>query len=241
MNIGILKIADDKIEEAFNLFSELPFEDSVYSLLLLKKIMEESREMLSFYIDFFKTIFPDFLINLQSSNYYSNEEKIPFSLKSSFQKDYTRFLQVVRTLHVSKQKLTFQIGFKIDHIDNPVYLLHTVILTTQNIDFKNHRFKYLNKILVQALNEETFSIKNESEINYRQFLKDSKDYYGSSHQAFVLKMKMVNAIRDIMFTNLTLKEIAFKNNFSSYIAMYNAFHKTNFLNLSKIPRYCKKF
>jgi len=71
--------------------------------------------------------------------------------------------------------------------------------------------------------------------NYSHFQRDCKICFGDAFYRFRLKKNMINAIGDIIFTNLSLKEVAFKNNFLDYANMYKAFvrHK---LSLTNIPR-----
>lgn len=71
--------------------------------------------------------------------------------------------------------------------------------------------------------------------NYNLFQRDCKDYFGDTFYSFLLKLKMMEAVADIIFTERSLKEIAFKNKFLDYPNMYKTFVRYG-LNLSKIPR-----
>jgi len=76
---------------------------------------------------------------------------------------------------------------------------------------------------------------NATGYNYRQFQRDSKAYFGAPFYKFLLKMRMVQAASDIVFSKFSLKEIAFKNEFSDYNAMYKTFKRYQII-VTEIPR-----
>ncbi|ROI02529.1 helix-turn-helix domain-containing protein [Chryseobacterium sp. G0240] len=76
---------------------------------------------------------------------------------------------------------------------------------------------------------------NSAGYNYRQFQQDSRTYFGDSFYRVLLKLRMVHAANDIVFSKLSLKEIAFKNEFSDYNAMYKTFKRYRIL-VTEIPR-----
>ncbi|MGE6397058.1 hypothetical protein [Chryseobacterium scophthalmum] len=71
--------------------------------------------------------------------------------------------------------------------------------------------------------------------NYSHFQRDCKICFGDAFYRFQIKKNMMNAVGDIIFTELSLKEIAFKNNFLDYANMYKAFLRHD-LNITTIPR-----
>ncbi|WP_353885667.1 helix-turn-helix domain-containing protein [uncultured Weeksella sp.] len=62
-----------------------------------------------------------------------------------------------------------------------------------------------------------------------------KFYFNCTYSQYVVKMRMLKALAAILFTNLTLKQIAHNNNFSSYTNMHKVFCSLNIL-LNNIPR-----
>jgi len=76
---------------------------------------------------------------------------------------------------------------------------------------------------------------NTTGYNYRQFQQDSKAYFGAPFYRFLLKLRMVQAANDIVLSKFSLKEIAFKNEFSDYNAMYKTFRRYQII-LTEIPR-----
>lgn len=75
--------------------------------------------------------------------------------------------------------------------------------------------------------------------NYNQFQRDCKGYFGDTFYQFYIKKKMIDAVGDIMFSGLSLKEIAHKNGFLDYNNMYKLFKKYKALPLADIPRFSK--
>lgn len=70
---------------------------------------------------------------------------------------------------------------------------------------------------------------------YNQFQRDCKVYYGDTFYSFLLKQKITEAVKDIIFTRLSLKEIAFKNRFIDYPNMYKTFVRYK-VSIANIPR-----
>lgn len=71
--------------------------------------------------------------------------------------------------------------------------------------------------------------------NYTHFQRDCKICFGDSFYSFWLKRKMLDAVGDIIFTPMSLKQVAFKNRFLDYQNMYKAFIRHG-VGLTTIPR-----
>lgn len=70
---------------------------------------------------------------------------------------------------------------------------------------------------------------------YNKFLQDCKLYFGDTFYSFTLKRRMIEAANDIVFSEKSLKVIAFKNGFEGYKTMYKAFERYQ-IPLPDIPR-----
>lgn len=70
---------------------------------------------------------------------------------------------------------------------------------------------------------------------YNKFLQDCKLYFGDTFYSFTLKRRMIEAANDIVFSEKSLKVIAFKNGFDGYKTMYKAFDRYQ-IPLPDIPR-----
>lgn len=75
-------------------------------------------------------------------------------------------------------------------------------------------------------------------ISYRQFSKDCKNYLEDTFYQYYIKLKILTASGDIIFTDKSLKEIAYTNHFNNYVHMYRVFLKYH-LNFEEIPRIFK--
>ncbi len=72
-------------------------------------------------------------------------------------------------------------------------------------------------------------------INYNRLQSDCKAYWEETFYRFFNKIKMVQAVGDIIYTRFTMKEIAFRNKFSGYINMHRTFLSYG-VSLNDIPR-----
>ena len=73
--------------------------------------------------------------------------------------------------------------------------------------------------------------------SYNQFQRDCKEFFGDTFYQFYNKKKMLKVVDDILFSRLSLKEIAWKNSFADYNSMYKLFRKYTRLSLMAIPRF----
>ncbi|SMC60998.1 hypothetical protein [Chryseobacterium sp. YR221] len=76
------------------------------------------------------------------------------------------------------------------------------------------------------------------ELSIHKIHSDSKKYWGDSFYSHYLKIKMIGALGDVLFTSKTLKEVAISHNFVKYNNMYRAFNRYG-IDLSKISRFAK--
>jgi len=118
--------------------------------------------------------------------------------------------------------------------------LHLLDLSLSKNLIKNFPYSvtYVREMLESYQRADKTSIKdfvNDQGYCYNQFLRDCKIYFGDTFYSFILKLKMMDAIGDIIFTRLSLKEIAFKNKFLDYSNMYKTFVRYG-LTLNDVPR-----
>lgn len=103
------------------------------------------------------------------------------------------------------------------------------------------RYAYLSELLEQydtLLNPSLKEWIKEKEISFNKILRDSKLYWGDTFYSHYLKMKILGAIEEILFTSKTLKEIATNQKFGKYSILYKTFKRYS-IDLSKIPRFSK--
>lgn len=103
------------------------------------------------------------------------------------------------------------------------------------------RYAYLSELLEQydsLLNPSLKEWIKEKEISFNKVLRDSKSYLGDTFYSHYLKMKILGAIEEILFTSNTLKEIAIKQKFGKYAMLYKTFKRYN-IDLANIQRFSK--
>jgi len=103
------------------------------------------------------------------------------------------------------------------------------------------RYTYLSELLEQydsLLNPSLKEWIKEKEISFNKVLRDSKSYWGDTFYSHYLKMKILGAIEEILFTTNTLKEIAINQKFGKYLMLYKTFKRYN-IDLSNISRFAK--
>lgn len=122
------------------------------------------------------------------------------------------------------------------------FVLHELCIPKHLIKPTPRYLKYLDKLLEHYTNSEKKSINELLQLidrNYNQFQKDCKAYFGDTFYQFYIKKKMIDAVGDIMFSELSLKEIAHRNDFLDYNNMYKVFKKYEALPLVDIPRFSR--
>ena len=103
------------------------------------------------------------------------------------------------------------------------------------------RYAYLSELLKQydsLLNPSLKEWIKEKEISFNKVLRDSKSYWGDTFYSHYLKMKILGAIEEILFTTNTLKEIAINQKFGKYSMLYKTFKRYR-IDLAKIRRFSK--
>lgn len=145
-------------------------------------------------------------------------------------------------VHISQEnKILLYTGIGVLDVTGSVidFSLHELSIPANSIRHSSHSLHYLADILN---GERKSSIKSLRQLaaehgkSYNQFQSDCKDYFGDTFHQFHLKMKMLDALGDIIFTDYNLKEISYRNNFSNYNNMYFLFTKRYNFPLASIPR-----
>ena len=267
MHIYQLLIIDKKLKDAFVKFSELPVEAVFFDTKLFEQLLCDSGQLVKTYIsllkslqilskdynDYYKqehlikhtpgastiqkggTIPQDYLIALQNNI-------LPF-----FEDNFTKWKQIF-PIHIhfaTGTELYLFSGINLYNRDEPaVYsLLHEMSIPIDFITYTGHsRLHYLLSIFNKGEYKKQQSIHSlypGYKVNYRQFRSDCKICFGTTFYNFFIKTKMLSVLDDIMLTDLSLKETAYKHNFSSYTIMSNLFNKHKF-SLKTIPRIFKE-
>jgi len=153
-------------------------------------------------------------------------------------------LLVVHVHYSTKTEIHLVIGMAILEKGTATvrFVLHELGIPKHILKPTPQHLKYLNKVLEHYTASDQKSVKEllkPLDRNYNQFQKDCKEYFGDTFYQFYIKKKMIDAVGDIMFSALSLKEIAHKNGFLDYNNMYKLFKKYKALPLADIPRFSK--
>lgn len=261
MHIYQLAIIDQKLKEAMAKFSLLPVHTSIFDAALFEQLLDDSRVLIKTYISLLKSL----QILPKENHYYKGHSLIKHTVNGAeadgtIDPDYLTVIQNLVLPHLvgnsSDKKQIFPIHihfttstevylfsgiglYKQD--ESRVYsLLHEMSMPVNYISYASHaKCNYLLSIFYTEEYNERQSIHTlypRYNISYLQFRKDCKICLGTTFYNFYMKMKMLDVLDDIMLTNLSLKEIAHKNNFSSYIAMHQLFKRKYNFPLYIIPR-----
>ncbi|WP_161042476.1 helix-turn-helix domain-containing protein [Elizabethkingia anophelis] len=110
-------------------------------------------------------------------------------------------------------------------------IVHILSLPSSILDYENFHLWYIQEMMddyIKNPKQSLTALCAKFNKSYRQLQKDSKAYYGTTFYNFYIQLKMMDVIEEIMFSGFSLKEIAYRNNFSDYSSMYRLFSSYNF-------------
>jgi len=259
MNIFLISLVDTKIKEAMIKFSQLSRVQSAFYYNQNSEPIIHIKKIIDFYISFFKQV--GFLPN--EYDYYTRkiltEVDIDIGSDTKYATLFRRIVNLLRTkafspysiqdqifpIHIhysTKTEIFLVTGIAVIEDENPVIrlALREYVIPRNIIQLTTHNLQYLQSVLEEYNPEQHTSIRELAMYynkSYNRFQKDCKDYFGDTFYQFYTKVKMTVAIDDILFSKFSLKEIAYKNNFTDYNNMYKVFKKHYTFPLVNIPRF----
>ncbi|MCX2680741.1 AraC family transcriptional regulator [Galbibacter sp. EGI 63066] len=259
MNFYLISLIDRILEEAMIKFSKFPRGQSAFYYDQDEFLLRHTRKIVDFYMMFFSEI--DFLS--VDYDYYKSEllqevnlENKEFPESDILLKRLTTFPKIKRIelpfikdeilpvhLHCStKSEILLIMGIVVlEKGDiNARFILHKVGVPRSLIKPAPRHLQYLHKVLERYESNKQMSMDKllrYFDKNYNQFQRDCKHYFGDTFYQFYTKKRMIDGVGDILFSKLSLKEIAYKNSFSDYNSMYKVFKKYDNLTLVNIPRF----
>ncbi|MBT2559831.1 helix-turn-helix transcriptional regulator [Pedobacter sp. ISL-68] len=252
MNIFLLSLVDKSIEAAMIRFSQLSAGSALLSTNHLEILARSAKKILETYISFFQSV------NIAPNQYQYNEKQIvkSFDLTSSNNERSNLDRKLINlvsnevkssilpiNVHIhSEGRLYLYAGIgAVDSMSNTVlFFLNELSLLDELIRYSPSYLRYLDNIVfnVELTRSKTVrELAGSLGINYNRFQRDCREYLRDTFHQFQNKLKMLNALEDILFSSYTLKEIAYKNNFSDYNNMYFLFHTRYHFSLQTIPRF----
>lgn len=255
MNINAMMLFDKVMNQSMERFSMLSF--------VKKQVYIHNTEYLSrkvaYITQLYTGCFSSFGWLSKDSRFYKRILQGNLYFASSINKDDSSVSKIMEYLpeqQTMKENfpLPFHIHFTIlpnfccvsgiiwkDNLERVFICLSECSITSDMIENSPGRYAYLSELL-----EEYDSVKHPQlrdwikgkELSIHKIHSDSKKYWGDSFYSHYLKIKMIGALGDVLFTSKTLKEIAISHNFVKYNNMYRAFNRYD-LDLSKISRFAK--
>lgn len=261
MNFYLISLIDNTLEEAMVRFSKFPKEQSAFYFDQDKFLLRHTRKIVDFYLMFFKQT--GFLS--VDHNYYKTQWLKEINLKKEllepnrFFKKLAAFRKIrnikvpflndeilpVHLHYSSRSEIVLVMGIAVLEKENinTRFILHKLGVPKNRIKSTPRHLQYLHKVMERYPNSKQKpmdELLRDFDKNYNQFQKDCKRYFGNTFYQFYTKKRMINVVGDILFSRLSLKEIAHKNGFTDYNSMYKIFKKYDSLSLANIPRFLRE-
>lgn len=260
MNTFLLSKVEASVKQSVEEFAILPWIKPALQIHQTDLFETQLSRLMDYYVFFFQQIgfLPREMHLLRSS--YVLKKQIKEFKPSSKDELVVAFLDIIEELGADYTSRIIPINLNCSRKAN--FSLITGIAVTDpsgtNITFMLHEFSmprglinisprdliYIQRCLDEfnskvqkSLDEFVRSINR----NYKQFQKDCKIYLEDTFYQFLMKLKMMNASNDILFTNMTLKEVAYNNQFNGYLNLYRVFSQRHRIPLDQIPRFRQMF
>jgi AraC-like DNA-binding protein len=260
MHILLITILDRQLEEAVRRFGVLPYHTSILNYNLYDQILLHGKIFLLTYTRFLQTVglVPQgfsgcykrqFVIPESNTSLLDQEpgldeetrEAVRFAIQNGSHQSKSRAIPVYHRYKNSTEMMLIS-GMTIldQNTGKSVSLLHQTGIPLSLVQFTSYKSGYLIPLLEQYERNPNLSVRqlaSKSGRSYKQLQKECKLYFGTTFHSFFLKLRMLHVINDVMFTGLSLKEIAFKNDFSDYSNMYRRFTKQYQFSIQQVPRF----
>ncbi|PWN64145.1 helix-turn-helix domain-containing protein [Chryseobacterium viscerum] len=255
MNIFLLSLINKRIEGVMTRFSQLSVKLSLLSPNHYELLAKLTKKVIDTYIRFFQCVH----IVPKEYEYVENAIVKRFNLSDlnleklkGIDKElidlttvYASTSMIPVNLHLHRSGKIFLytgIGILESSSHSVVFFLYELSIPASSIHHSPSTLYYLEAALHQVHHDEPSKSKPLRKLaadygkNYNQFQKDCKEYFGDTFHRFHNKMKMLNVFEDMLFTSYSLKEIAYRNDFSNYNSMYFLFGRKYGFPLHSIPR-----
>lgn len=247
MNLYIIALLESLIQENLSTFSLLNFVKSAIYLCDVQKLSLKFEGLAVFYFDFLQKInflpeecFQEFIFgpfDLKDSSHEITIQQVFSKIKLS---DTALSDAMPVDLHyMDEEYIHFVSGLvRFEKEDLGYYLLIDLKIFKGAIKAIPHSAHYVIEFIKSYDYSEKKPLRElirAKGFNYNQFQKDCKLCFGDTFYSFLLKLKMLSAVNDIVFSTISLKEIAFKNHFLDYGNMYKTFVRYG-VNPTQIPR-----
>ncbi|GEN71220.1 hypothetical protein [Chryseobacterium lathyri] len=256
MNTYLLSLVERTVKDAIEEFAKLPWVFPAFHTNRIDVIQLQLNKLMDYYIEFFqKTGFLPTELDLFRKSCVI-ERKIKNFKKTKNDEILSGFSFVIEQIedNVKNQIIPIQVQYP----KTTNFALLTGIAATDScgkiITFILHEFT-IPRVLINIIPKDLDYIERFLDIydgkvgrslmdfvtsynrNYKQFQKDCKIYLEDTFYQFYIKKKMIGANRDILFSDMTMKEVAYNNQFGDYLNLYRLFNQHYKISLDKIPRF----
>lgn len=235
------------IQDKLFAFSLLNIVKSAVYLCDLQQLAIKLGNVADFYLDFLQKI--DFLpaesfkknlfgpFDLHDKNLDPTIEKV---LNKMTQEKIVPLVAVPVHLYYTDEKLIHFVGglVRFENEDSGYAFLVDLSIAKSDIKHIPQNSSYVIDIIKSYDDGEKLALRDlvrSKGLNYNQFQKDCKICFGDTFYSFLLKLRLMEAAADIIYTPKSLKEIAFNNKFLDYGNMYKTFVRCG-INPKQIPR-----
>lgn len=246
MNLYIIALLEAFIQDKLSAFSLLNIVKSAVYLCDLKQLALKLGGLSDFYLNFWK------VLGFLPPESFKKNIFGPFDLQVIIEPAVARAIEKVTQakiiigeaipvhLHYTDEKFIHLVAGLVRFEKDDEGYLFLVDLSIAKDDIKGipHNSSYVIDFVKSYDESQRMPLRELVRLkglNYNQFQKDCKICFGDTFYSFLLKLKMLEAASDIIYTAMSLKEIAFKNKFPDYGNMYKTFVRYG-INPTQIPR-----
>lgn len=256
MNTYLLALVERTIKEAIGEFAKLTWVSPAFHTNKIDVIQLQLNKLMDYYIEFFqKTGFlPKDLELLKKSCVIvrrikdfkkPKDDEILLGLSFVMEEIADNFKNRIVPIHTQYPKthnfaLLTGIAATDSYGKTITFLLHEFVIPEiliniipKDLDYIVRLLNLYDKKLGTSLKEFVSSFNR----NYKQFQKDCKFYLEDTFYQFYIKLKMIGANLDILFSDRTMKEVAYNNQFGDYLNLYRLFNQHYKISLDEIPRF----
>ncbi|AZA84523.1 hypothetical protein H3Z85_00535 [Chryseobacterium indologenes] len=256
MNTYLLALVESTLKDAIEEFSKLHWVSPAFHANKIDVIQLQLNKLMDYYIEFFqKTGFlpkdldlvkKSCLIERRIKDFdKAQEDEILSGLSfviEEIEDDVKNRIIPIHTQYPKTHNLALLTGIAAtDSYGKTIrFLLHEFEIPRILIDIIAQDLDYIGRLLDLYDAKVRSSLKDfvtSFNRNYKKFQKDCKIYLEDTFYQFYIKLKMIGANRDILFSDMNKKEIAYNNQFGDYLNLYRIYNQHYKIVLDDLPRF----
>ncbi|MGK6342531.1 hypothetical protein ACMGDK_09845 [Chryseobacterium sp. DT-3] len=256
MNTYLLSQVERTVKDAIGEFAKLPWVSPGFHTNQIDVIQLQLNKLMDYYIEFFqKTGFLPKDLDSQKKSCVivrrikdfkkPKDDEILSGLSFVMEEIANNLKNRIFPIHHQYSKtsnfaLLTGIAATDPYGENITFMLHEFAIPKILLNIIPGDFDYIQKFLELYDTKANKSLKDfvtSFNRNYKQFQKDCKVYLEDTFYQFYMKLKMIGANQDILFSDMTMKEVAYRNQFGDYLNLYRLFNQHYKISLDEVPRF----